>query len=132
MVEALATPEALAFLKEYQAKAGRGRALICWAIICRRSPMATCRCCSRRWRAPRAWISKSWPTTCASHTFKTVVGDVKFGPNGEWTEARVLEVQFRNMKSNDVDQFKDPKVEVILYPPALKNGDLVYPYPGAK
>ena len=24
-----------------------------------------------------------------SHTFKTVVGDVKFGPNGEWAEPRV-------------------------------------------
>ncbi len=67
-----------------------------------------------------------------SHTFKTVVGDITFGPSGEWTEARVLEVQFQNLKSNDVDQFKDPKVEVVLYPPALKNGDLVYPYPGAK
>ena len=67
-----------------------------------------------------------------SHTFKTVAGDFSFGPSGEWTEARVLEVQFQNVKGNDVEQFKNQKVEVVLYPPALKDGDLIYPYSDAK
>jgi branched-chain amino acid transport system substrate-binding protein len=67
-----------------------------------------------------------------SHTFKTAVGDIKFGPTGEWAEARVMEVQFRDIKSNDLDQFKDPHTEVILWPPALKTGDVVYPYTDAK
>ena len=67
-----------------------------------------------------------------SHTFKTVVGDVKFGPDGEWAEARVMEVQFQKLKNNDVAQFKDPKAEVILWPPQLKTGDLKYPYTDAK
>ena len=67
-----------------------------------------------------------------SHTFKTVAGDFSFGPGGEWTEARVLEVQFQNVKGNDVEQFKNQKVEVVLYPPALKDGDLIYPYSEAK
>src|SRR5262249_42625587 len=40
-------------------------------------------------------------------TFKTVVGDVKFGDKGEWAESRVLQVQFQNVKGNDVSQFKD-------------------------
>jgi branched-chain amino acid transport system substrate-binding protein len=67
-----------------------------------------------------------------SHNFKTVVGDVKFGADGEWAEARVMEVQFQNVKANDVDQFKDPKTEVILWPPALKTGDVAYPYTPSK
>jgi len=67
-----------------------------------------------------------------SHTFKTVVGDVKFGPDGEWAEARVMEVQFQNVKANDVEQFKDPKTEVVLWPPSLKTGDVIYPYGDAK
>ena len=25
-------------------------------------------------------------------------------------------------------EFKDPKTEVVLYPPALKNGNVIYPY----
>lgn len=67
-----------------------------------------------------------------SHTFKTAVGDIKFGPGGEWVEARVMEVQFQNVKSNDMEQFRDPKTEVILWPPALKTGDVIYPYADAK
>ena len=67
-----------------------------------------------------------------SHTFKTIVGDVKFGANGEWAEPRVLEVQFRGIKANDVEQFKDASTEVILWPPELKTGDVIYPYSDAK
>jgi branched-chain amino acid transport system substrate-binding protein len=66
-----------------------------------------------------------------THTFKTIVGDVKFGPNGEWAAPRVNEVQFQTVKANDVEQFKDPKTEVILWPLSLKTGDLVYPYTGS-
>ena len=67
-----------------------------------------------------------------THTFKTIIGDVKWGPNGEWAEPRVSEVQFQNVKANDVEQFKDPKTEVILWPPALKTGDVIYPYTDVK
>jgi branched-chain amino acid transport system substrate-binding protein len=67
-----------------------------------------------------------------THTFKTIVGDVKFGSNGEWAESRVNEVQFQNVKANDVEQFRDPKTEVILWPPALKTGDVMYPYTDVK
>ena len=41
------TPEALAFLKKYQARPPP-RASMRWAIICRRSLMPTCRCWARR------------------------------------------------------------------------------------
>ena len=67
-----------------------------------------------------------------SHTFHTVVGDIRFGPNGEWTEARVLEVQFQGVKGHDRDQFADPAVEVILWPPQYRTGILNYPYTDAK
>src|SRR6202043_4250500 len=46
-------------------------------------------------------------------TFKTVVGDVKFGPKGEWAQSRVLQVQFQNVKGNDVGQFKDVVTQVV-------------------
>jgi branched-chain amino acid transport system substrate-binding protein len=44
----------------------------------------------------------------------------------------VLEVQFQNLKANDVAQFKDPNTEVILWPPAMKTGDVMYPYTDVK
>jgi branched-chain amino acid transport system substrate-binding protein len=65
-------------------------------------------------------------------TFHTIVGDVKFGPNGEWVEPRVLEVQFQNLKANDMEQFRNPDTEVILWPPALKTGNIEYPYQDVK
>jgi branched-chain amino acid transport system substrate-binding protein len=65
-------------------------------------------------------------------TFKTVVGDVKFGDKGEWAQQRMLLVQFQNIKSNSIDEFRDLSTEVILYPPQYKSGDIVYPYTRAK
>jgi len=64
-------------------------------------------------------------------TFKTVVGDVKFGPLGEWAEERTLAAQFQNIKGNSVDEFRDLKTEVIIYPPEFKSGEVIYPYENA-
>lgn len=61
-------------------------------------------------------------------TFKTVVGDVKFNKDGEWTEERTLAAQFQNIKGNSVDDFRDLKTEVIIYPPKFKSGEVIYPY----
>jgi branched-chain amino acid transport system substrate-binding protein len=65
-------------------------------------------------------------------TFHTVVGDVKFGPNGEWAQERMLLIQFQNIKNNSIDAFRDLSTEVILYPPQYKSGNLIYPYERAK
>jgi branched-chain amino acid transport system substrate-binding protein len=61
-------------------------------------------------------------------TFKTVVGDVKFGPTGEWEQERTLATQFQNIKGNSLDEFRDLKTDVIVYPPQYKSGDVIYPY----
>src|SRR6266852_2978006 len=62
------------------------------------------------------------------NTFKTVVGDVRFNKEGEWETAQVMAVQFQGVKGNDVDQFRDPKTEVILWPTKYKTGNIIYPY----
>lgn len=61
-------------------------------------------------------------------TFKTIMGDIKFGPDGEWEQPRVLTVQYRNVHGSDIKQFTKPGVQVIVWPPAYKSGDLLYPY----
>jgi branched-chain amino acid transport system substrate-binding protein len=63
-----------------------------------------------------------------NHTFKTVVGDVKFGSNGEWARSRVLMVQFRDVKPNDMEQFAHAGKRIVLYPKDWKSGNIVYPY----
>jgi branched-chain amino acid transport system substrate-binding protein len=65
---------------------------------------------------------------CRKNTFKTVVGDVAFNEQGEWATAQVMAVQFQGVQGNGVDQFKDPKTEVILWPTKYKTGNIQYPY----
>jgi len=62
----------------------------------------------------------------------TIVGKVKFGPNGEWATSRVLQVQFQGIEGTDLVQFTKPGKRVILYPDRFKSGNLIYPYAKAK
>ena len=62
------------------------------------------------------------------NTFKTVVGDIKFNAEGEWETAQVMAVQFQGVSGNGVDQFRDPKTEVILWPTKYRTGNIIYPY----
>ena len=67
-----------------------------------------------------------------ANTFKTVVGDVKFGAKGEWAQSRVLQVQFQNVKGNDVAQFKDMATQIVVSPAGYESGKAIYPYEKAK
>jgi branched-chain amino acid transport system substrate-binding protein len=67
-----------------------------------------------------------------SHPFHTIEGDIAFGPDGEWTEARPIWAQYHGIKGHDVEQFREPKTVTILAPPQYKTGELVYPYTEAR
>jgi branched-chain amino acid transport system substrate-binding protein len=69
---------------------------------------------------------------CRKTTFKTVAGDIKFNAEGEWTTAQVMATQFQGVVGNDVEQFRDPKKEVILWPTKYKTGNVIYPYDPSK
>src|SRR5574340_160524 len=65
-------------------------------------------------------------------TFKTIVGDVKFGARGEWMQSRILFVQYQNVAGNDLEQFRRPGTQVVLTPAPFKPGQLKYPYSNSK
>jgi branched-chain amino acid transport system substrate-binding protein len=67
-----------------------------------------------------------------SHTFTTVIGDVEFGEKGEWKKARLMTVQFQNIAGTSIDDFRDGKGEVVLWPEQYKNGDPILPYSSVK
>lgn len=67
-----------------------------------------------------------------SHTFHTVVGDITFGKDGEWAQSRVVFTQFQHVTGNTLDDFKDATHELIVWPAALKSGDVIYPYSAAQ
>jgi branched-chain amino acid transport system substrate-binding protein len=64
--------------------------------------------------------------------FETVIGKVAFGEGGGWAEPRVLTVQFRDVKSSDISEFKKPNTEAVVYPPETASAALIYPYDRAK
>ncbi|MBV8778680.1 MAG: amino acid ABC transporter substrate-binding protein [Alphaproteobacteria bacterium] len=63
-----------------------------------------------------------------SHTFKTVMGDIKFGEDGELAESYSKMVQYQHITSGDLSQFDTGEQPVILWPVKYKTGDALYPY----
>ena len=66
-----------------------------------------------------------------SATFKTMVGDIKFGADGEWAQERMVQAQFHGVKGHDAKQFLDPAIEAVLDPAAYKTGSLISPFNAA-
>jgi branched-chain amino acid transport system substrate-binding protein len=62
-------------------------------------------------------------------THKTIVGDIRFGADGEWAESRIFQVQYQKINGNGLEQFEQPGTQVILFPSAYKSGALEYPLP---
>ena len=60
--------------------------------------------------------------------FDTVVGTVKFAPNGEWAKTRVLMVQYQGIEDNELATFTKQGTRVVLYPAEWVSGTLNYPY----
>jgi branched-chain amino acid transport system substrate-binding protein len=63
-----------------------------------------------------------------THLFHTILGDIRFGEDGDWTESKIVFEQFHDVKGNDVDQFRGGKAETILEPSSMRSGTLIEPY----
>lgn len=63
------------------------------------------------------------------NSFKTVMGDIRFGARGEWAEPRILMTQFQKVNGKELGQFDQPGTQVILYPEKFKSGQLAAPFP---
>jgi branched-chain amino acid transport system substrate-binding protein len=67
-----------------------------------------------------------------SHTFQTVLGEIGFGKDGEWSKTRQIWTQFQNVEPNNLDQFREGHKQPILWPPEYKTGEMIYPYENAR
>jgi branched-chain amino acid transport system substrate-binding protein len=68
-----------------------------------------------------------------ANTFKTIMGDVKFGANGEWATSRMLQVQYHGLKKDSgLDAFRGMDAQTVLTPGNLKTGNVIFPYEKAK
>jgi branched-chain amino acid transport system substrate-binding protein len=117
------------FLKKYQARAKKegvdplGYYLPPWAF-------AYVQVLEQAIKATKSLDQETVGKYIRTHGFDTVVGKVKFAPNGEWARSRTLMVQIQNIKSNDLSEFTKPGKQVVIYPKEFKSGKLIYPFPG--
>ena len=59
------------------------------------------------------------------HEVSTIVGPIRWGPDGEWANPRVVMVQFRDVKDNDLEQFRQEGKQVIVEPKEFRTGEFV-------
>jgi len=63
---------------------------------------------------------------------KTIVGPIRYDKSGEWANPRVVQAQFRGVVDKNVEQFRDPKKQVVIYPDQYKTGDVLVPFEKAR
>src|SRR5579863_10049179 len=65
-----------------------------------------------------------------SHTFNTIMIDgIKFGKNGEWVEARQLQVQYHDLTdAANLDTWRGMSYQTVLTPPSEATGKVIYPF----
>jgi branched-chain amino acid transport system substrate-binding protein len=120
-------PGVLEFLKSYQAKAASegvdplGYFLPPWAY-------ARMQLLAQAIEGTQSIDDDKLADYFRSNTFKTIIGDVTFGKDGEWAAPRIVWTQFQNIKGNELKQFEDPATEVVVLPNELKSGALIWPY----
>jgi len=67
-----------------------------------------------------------------THEMKTIVGPIKYGPDGEWAAPRVVQAQFRGVADKNMEQFRQAGKQVVLYPETYKTGEVVAPFEKAR
>jgi branched-chain amino acid transport system substrate-binding protein len=125
-VETLKSPAALAFLSKYRerAKSAGADAYAYFPVM----GYADLQVLGEAIAATKSLKDDVLAAHMHKATFDTVVGDISFNADGEWAQGRMLAAQFQNIRGNSVDDFLDLKTEIVVYPPAFKSGDVIYPY----
>jgi len=64
-----------------------------------------------------------------AHEFKTIMADVKFGKNGEWTKSGMMQVQYHDLTdAANLDTWRGMSYQTVLTPADEKTGSVIYPY----
>jgi len=68
-----------------------------------------------------------------THEFHTIMADVRFGKNGEWTKSGMLEVQYHGITdAANLETWRGMSYQTVLEPDSQKTGEVIYPYAKAK
>ena len=121
------TPDAEAFLKEYQSRAKAagvdplGYYLGTWGY-------AYIELLGKAIEGAKSLNDDKIAEYLRTHTIPTIMGPIKFGKNGEWAESGMMQVQYKGIKGNDMEQFRGMDVQTVVAPPKLATGEAVVPF----
>ncbi len=63
----------------------------------------------------------------------TIIGDISFGPEGEWTKPALMQVQYHDITdAANLETWRGMSYQTVVYPPDQKTGEAIYPYEKAK
>jgi branched-chain amino acid transport system substrate-binding protein len=125
------TPEVEAFLKDYQARAGGegvdplGYYLGTWGY-------AYIELLGKAVEGAKSLNDDKIAEYIRANPIKTILGEIKFGKNGEWTESGMMQVQYHGIKSNALDQFRGMDTQTVVHPQKWETGKVIYPFEKAR
>jgi branched-chain amino acid transport system substrate-binding protein len=125
------TPDAEAFLKEYQARAKAagvdplGYYLGTWGY-------AYAELLGKAVEGAKSLNDDKIAEYLRNNTISTIMGPVKFGKNGEWVDSGMMQVQYKNIKGNDLEQFRGMDTQTVLTPPKFATGEPTLPFEKAQ
>ena len=68
-----------------------------------------------------------------NNEFKTIMGDIRYGKDGEWTKSGMLTVQYHDITdAANLETWRGMSYQTVLFPPEQKTGDLIYPFEKAR
>lgn len=62
----------------------------------------------------------------------TIVGPISYDSNGERAKSAVFQVQYRGVKNDDGEQFRQMGKQIVVWPDSLKQGNVITPFDVAR
>jgi len=128
----LMSPEAEALISAYQARAAKEQGVDPLGYVFPPFGYSAGQVLAAAVTATKSLDSEKLAAWLHTHPVKTVLREISFGPDGEWTESGRLFSQFRHVVPNNIDQFRNTDHEAIVWPPKYKTADFIYPYDKAQ
>ena len=83
-------------------------------------------------KAVGSFDDRKLATWLHGHEVHTIVGPIRWNKDGEWANPRVVQAQFRGVADKNLDQWRKPGKQVVIYPEAYKTGDVITPFDKAR
>jgi len=83
-------------------------------------------------RATRSLEDRAIAGYLRANQLNTIVGPIRYRADGEWAQPRVVTTQFQGVRDRNLEQFRTPGVQAIVFPEDLKNARPKAPFEAAR